>query len=60
MSTPRIGLEDSRALELELRAYGNAVDQENAEKLARARCRVDVPRLEREPRTLELFGEVSR
>lgn len=52
----RVGLDDSKLLELELRSYGNPVDQANAEKLARARCRVTVPTLAAEPRNLDLFG----
>lgn len=52
---PALGLDDSRALELELRSYRNPVDQQNAEKLARARCRVSVPTLDPPARQAALF-----
>jgi hypothetical protein len=49
-------LDESRALELDLRRSRIPADRENAEKLARFRHRVTVPELAREARTLDLFA----
>lgn len=55
MTAPRLGLDEQRALELELRSYRNPVDQANAEKLARDRCRVRVPDPNPPPKQAALF-----
>lgn len=57
MGAPRIGLDDSRLLELELRQYRNPVDQANAEKLARDRNRVRIPDPSPQPKQAPLFQE---